>query len=103
MASICARFVGHGGGMAVGFHEQQRLAIERQADLRVILHAADRHAVEKLQRAGDDLRRDDGGDGVWRRPPCDRKVASMVAVAAGLGISFSSTLVMMPSVPSLSR
>ena len=48
--------------MAVGFHQQQRLAIQRQADLGEVLDAMDRGAVEELQRAGDDLRGDDVGD-----------------------------------------
>ena len=47
--------------MPVGLHEQQRLAVAGQANLGVVLDATDGHAVEKLQRAGDDLRRDDVG------------------------------------------
>ena len=42
-------FVGHRGGMAVGFHQQQRLAIQRQADLGVILHAMDGGAVQEFR------------------------------------------------------
>ena len=48
--------------MSVGLHEQERLAIAGQADFGVVLDAADGHAVEELQGAGDDLRRDDVGD-----------------------------------------
>ena len=47
--------------MAVGLHQQQRLAIQRQADFGVVLDATDGRAVQKLQRAGDDLRGDDVG------------------------------------------
>lgn len=53
--------------MAVGLDQQHGLGIQRQADVRIILHAADGLAVEKLQRAGNDLRRDDGGNGFGRR------------------------------------
>ena len=52
--------LGDSGGMAVGFHQQQRFAIQRQTDLRVGFNAMNRHAVEELQRAGNDLRGDDG-------------------------------------------
>ena len=55
--------VGDGRRMAVGFHQQHRFAVGRQPDVRVVLDAARRHAIEELQRAGDDARRDDGGDG----------------------------------------
>ena len=54
--------------MAVGLHQQQRFAVERQADLGEILDAADRHAVEELERAGDDFRGNDrrhGARGVF--------------------------------------
>ena len=51
-----------GRRVAVGFHQQHRFAVGRQADVRVVLDAAGRHPVEKLQRAGNDPRRDDGGD-----------------------------------------
>ena len=47
--------------MSVGLHEQERLAIAGQADLGVVLDAANGHAVEELQRARDDLGRDDVG------------------------------------------
>ena len=48
--------------VAVGFHQEHRFAIGRQADARVLLDASGGHPVEKLQRAGNDARRDDGGD-----------------------------------------
>ena len=54
-------FFGDRGRMPVGLHEQERLAVTGQADLGVVLDAADGHAVEELQRAGDDLRGDDVG------------------------------------------
>ena len=44
--------------------EGQGFAVERQADLREILDAVDRRAVEELQCAGDDLRGDDVADGL---------------------------------------
>ena len=64
MLSILAASSATAAGMAVGLHEQQRLAIERQADLGEVLDAVDGGAVEELQRAGDDLGRDDVGDGL---------------------------------------
>ena len=66
-------FVGHGGGMAVGFHQQQRLAIQRQADFGVVLDAMNGGAVQELQRAGNDLRGDDGRDGLSRAGPFARR------------------------------
>ena len=70
ISSICAASSATAAGMAVGLHEQQGFAIERQADLREVLDAVDRRAVEKLQRAGNDLRGDDVGDRLRRRSMC---------------------------------
>jgi hypothetical protein len=58
-----------------------------------------RGAVEKLQRAGDDLRRDDRRYSFGRGVHLPN-VATIVFFACGLGIRRSSTLVMTPSVPS---
>ena len=61
----------HHGGMPIRLHEQHGLCIQRQPDVRVLLHAADGDPIQKLQRAGDDLRRDNFGDGLRRRiHPC---------------------------------
>src|SRR4028118_423297 len=43
------------GGMTIRLHEQNRFGIERQPNLCVLLHAANRDAIEKLQRARNDL------------------------------------------------
>ena len=56
------RLVGDGRRMAVGFHQQHGLAVGRQADVRVVLDAAGGHAIEELQRARNDPRRDDRRD-----------------------------------------
>ena len=45
------RFVRDRRRMAVGLHQQHRLAVGRQADVRVVLDAARRHAIEELERA----------------------------------------------------
>ena len=44
--------------MPVGFHQQQRFAIQGQANLREILNAMDRGSIQKFQRAGHDFGRD---------------------------------------------
>ena len=49
--------------MAVSLHEHEGFDIRGQADLGEGFHAADGHAVEEFQGAGDDARGDDGGDG----------------------------------------
>ena len=72
-------FVRDGRRMAVGFHEQHGFAIGRQADVREILDAAGRHLVEKLQRAGNDPRRDDGGDGLGGVLDADRRARASSA------------------------
>ncbi len=58
------RFVRDRRRMAVGFHQQHGLAVGRQADVGVVLDAAGGHAIEKLERARNDARRDDRGDRV---------------------------------------
>ena len=68
----------------------ERLAIERQADLREILDAMNRRAIQKLQRAGNDLRGDDVRDGL-RRGIHRANVATIVFFAAGFGISLQQT------------
>jgi len=72
-APMCARnrrhllsLVGHGGRMAVGFHQQHRGTVGRQADVRVLFHTGGRHAIEEFERARRDARRDDRGYGVRR-------------------------------------
>ena len=57
------RFVRDRGRMPVGFHQQHGGAIGRQADARVLFDAPCRHSIEKLQRARDDARGDDGRHG----------------------------------------
>ena len=49
--------------MTVGLHQKQRLAIQGKPNLRVILNAMNCQTVQELERAGDDLRGDDRGDG----------------------------------------
>lgn len=92
--------IGDGRRMAVGLHQEHGLAVGGQADMRVVLDAMRGRAIEKLERARDDSRRDDGRDrfGGVLDPIVERQ--HRAARAAGLGTSFSSTSVMMPSVPS---
>ncbi len=65
-AIVChlRRLVGDRRGMAVGFHQQHRRAVGRQADVGVVLDAARRHPIEELERARDDPRGDDRRDRV---------------------------------------
>lgn len=53
-------FFGDDGGVSVRFDEQERFAIERQADVRVIFDAMDGSAIEKFKSAGNDFGRNDG-------------------------------------------
>ena len=59
-------FVLNGGRVPIGLHQQDRRAVGGQADLGVVLHAAGGHAIEELERAGDDARGDDGRHGLGR-------------------------------------
>ena len=49
--------------MAVSLHEEERFGVQRQANFGVIFHAMDGHAIQELQRAGNNLCGDDGRDG----------------------------------------
>jgi len=44
--------VGDGRGMPVGLDEEERLRVQREADVRVVLDAADDLGVQELERAG---------------------------------------------------
>ena len=54
------RLLGDCGRVAVCLNQQNRRRIAGKANLGKILHAIDRHRVEKLQSAWNDLCRDDG-------------------------------------------
>ena len=88
------------GRVPVRLHEQDGLGIQRQADLRIFLHALDRDPIEKLQRAGNDLRRDDRRDRFRRRVHLRESRQQRFFGRAVWARACSSTLVMIPSVPS---
>ncbi len=58
------RLFGNGGGMAVRLHQQQRPGVNRQAEMNLRLHTAQRGLIQKLQRAGVEPGRDDRRDGL---------------------------------------